>query len=293
MTGWQFPRWGSAADLVGLLDVQPSNEHNDAFVGAPFPVPAGGRNVVEGGQLLGQAMMAATKAVPGQRVVSASIAFQRAAEFDAPVDLAVETIRAGRSVATLQIVMSQRGIARAAATVMLTSDWSAVMDHVHALPEVPSPDAAELLDMGVAGRELRVVDGAYDPDPMRTGPPELLVWCRFDDDPGSAPLHDALMAQSITHWTIAAAMRPHAGIGEADAHETLSTGVLATSLHLHAPVEVTGWLLYATTSPWSGRGRAAGQTTVWTQSGELVATAQLQTMVRPLGSVDAPADQRM
>ena len=37
--------------------------------------------------------------------------------------------------------------------------------------------------MRVTGRELRVVDGAYDPDPDRIGPPEIYAWMRFLETP--------------------------------------------------------------------------------------------------------------
>ena len=55
-----------------------------------------------------------------------------------------------------------------------------------AMPEVAGPEESEPYDMRVIGRAVRVVDGAYSPDPDRIGPPELYAWLRFRDDPPGA-----------------------------------------------------------------------------------------------------------
>jgi hypothetical protein len=149
-----------------------------------------------------------------------------------------------------------------------------------AMPDVPGPLEALPLDMGVTGRELRVVDGAYDPDPDRVGPPEIYTWVRFRDAPAEAYLHAALLAQSTTHWTIAAALRPHAGFGERDAHVTLSTGIVTCSLALLDDVDVSQWLLYANPAVYAGRGLAQGDGRVFTADGRLVATYSVQAMIR-------------
>ena len=79
------PRWGDAADLVRLLDVTPLG--GGRFASPPYPDPPIGtflrelrstraRVVIEGGQLLGEAIVAASKSVPGQRVTFASMIFR-------------------------------------------------------------------------------------------------------------------------------------------------------------------------------------------------------------------------
>jgi len=148
------------------------------------------------------------------------------------------------------------------------------------MPDLPGPLEAVPLDMGVTGRELRVVDGAYDPDPDRVGPPEIHTWVRFRDAPAEPYLHAALLAQSTTHWTIAAALRPHAGFGERDAHVTLSTGIMTCSLALLDEVDVSDWLLYANPAVYAGRGLAQGEGRVFTADGRLVATYSVQAMIR-------------
>jgi len=156
-------------------------------------------------------------------------------------------------------------------------------------PDVPPPEACPQLDMGVTGRELRSVDDAYRRHD-EIGPPEIFTWARFRDDPGHEAMHAALLAESTTHWTIAAAMRPHAGVSQAQAHVTLSTGVLATTIAFHDAVDVTEWLLYANPAIYAGRGLVQGDGRVFTRDGRLVASYTIQGMVREFRA--PPGDTR-
>jgi len=134
--------------------------------------------------------------------------------------------------------------------------------------------------MRVSGRDLRTVEGGYSAGPDHVGPPVIYAWVRFRDNPDEAYLRSALVAQATTHWTIAAAMRPHSGIGQAQAHETLSTGVMAVTVAFHDDAPVDQWFLYADQAIWSGRGLAQGQGTVFSQDGRLIASYSVQVMIR-------------
>ncbi len=272
----RFPTWGDATELRRLIDVEPVGKNR--FVGPAYGDTP--RNVVEGGQLLAQAVVAASKAVPGQRVTSASMIFSRAAAFDQPLELDVEVLRGGRTFSTVEARVTQDGSLRSAGLLLMDAGAPDVIHHAAAMPQVAGPEDAVPHDFGVTGRELRVVDGAYDPDPERIGPPELYVWARFRDAPSEPYLHAALLAQSTTHWTIAAAMLPHQGFGEADAHVSLSTGIMQTTIAFHDEIDVTGWLLYANQAIWSGRGLAQGEGRVFTRDGRLVASYSVQAMIR-------------
>jgi len=272
-----FPLWGDADELCRVIDVEPVSD--GCFVG-----PAHGptrRNVVEGGQLLGEAIVAASKVLPGQRVTSASMIFTKAASFDAPVDLTVEVLRRGRSFSSAEVRVSQHGVLRSAGIVLADSGAGDVMRDVERMPEVPGPDAAVAFPgFGMTGREIRVVDGAYDPDPDRVGPPLINVWVRFRDVPREPYLQAALLAQSTTHWTIAAGMLPHSGLGEARAHVTLSTGIMKTTIAFHDDADVADWLLYTNHAFWSGRGLVQGDGRVFIRDGRLAASYTIQAMVR-------------
>ena len=127
--------------------------------------------------------------------------------------------------------------------------------------------------------ELRTVDDAYRRQ-LEVGPAEIFTWARFRDAPAHDYLHAALLAQSTTHWTIAAAMRPHEGVSEAQAHVTLSTGILAATIAFHDEVDGRDWLLYANPAIDAGRGLAQGEGRVFARDGRLVASYTVQAMVR-------------
>jgi acyl-CoA thioesterase len=109
----------------------------------------------------------------------------------------------------------------------------------------------------------------------------LHTWTRFADAPPSAALHQALLAQATTHYSIGAALRAHTGISEHDAHRTVSMGPVDASIAFHDDVDVTEWLLTETRSIWAGRGSTQSQVRVFTTDGRLVASKTVQAIVRP------------
>lgn len=89
------------------------------------------------------------------------------------------------------------------------------------------------------------VDGADISDPDEpAGPPVLDAWVRFPDLSSTDPyLHTGLLAQFTGRLSIAAALRPHQGIGQHEVHRTLSTAVNAISLSLHREIRADRWML--------------------------------------------------
>lgn len=276
VTTHRFPVWGDQVDLLTLMDVQPDGDLR--FVAPGYHERS--RNVVEGGQLLGQAIVAAAKAIPTQQVVSAHVTFPKAASFDGPIDVTVDPLRRGRTFSTVGVRAEQDGALVCPGLILMDAGAADVMRDALPMPDVPGPYESEPYDMRVTGRDLRIVDGAYSPDPDRVGPPELYAWVRFRDDPVELYLRRALVAQATTHWTIAAAMRPHAGMGEALAHVTLSTGIMSVALAFHDDAPVNEWFLYANRAIWAGRGLVQGEGTIFSQDGRLLASYSVQAMVR-------------
>jgi acyl-CoA thioesterase len=214
--------------------------------------------------------------------------FSKAATFDAPLDLNVEVLRPGKTFSTVSVRVDQEEKLRSAGLLLLDSGSPDLIRADVDMPAVPGPYESDPFDMRVTGRDLRVVDGAYSDDPDHTGPPEIYAWMRFRDAPAEQYLHAALMAQSTTHWTIAAAMLPHKGLGQADAHVTLSTGIMSISIAFHDDVDVSRWLLYANRAIFAGRGLAQGEGHVFTEEGDLVASYSVQGMIREFNQ--QPAD---
>lgn len=289
VVAYPFPVWGTAAELAHLIDVEPDGD--DRFTSPSFPDPPLGtfvdipdhrrsRQVIEGGQLLGQAIVAASKTVPDQRVVSASMVFTRAARFDSPLTVDVDVLRRGRTYSTVETRITQHDKLCSIGLVLLDSGADDVYQVTAEMPKVPDPLECPLRDFGVIGRDIRVVDGAYNFDPDDVGPPELFVWMRYRDRPEGPAMQAALLAQATTHYTIGASMRPHQGITEALAHLTLSTGPMAVDIAFHDEADVSGWHLYENPAVYAGRGQVQGQGRIFAQDGRLVASYSVHAMVR-------------
>jgi acyl-CoA thioesterase/uncharacterized protein (DUF427 family) len=287
-TKW-FPTWGDAADLLEVMDVRPIGEHRYVTVIRDDHR----RPVVEASQMLGQAIVAAGRCAPGRRVVSSHLVALRAADARAPLELQLHPAGEGRTFTTFTVDVTQGD--RRCAVGMLLLDVTAgdVIAHAAAPPEVAGPYDSVPHDMGVTGRDLRVVDAAYTDDPdAPVGPPVLDAWVRFRELPDDPPLHAGLLAQFTGHMSIAAALRPHAGIGQRDAHRTFSTAVNAISLSLHADIRADRWLLYHHLSTFAGDGMTHSECRVHDEAGRLLASFSVDGMVRPFARVDAARDDR-
>ncbi len=272
----RFAPWGDVGDLIRLIDVEPIG---DQVYRAP-PSPSSQRGVVDGQQILAAAIVAAGKAEPSKRVADAHLVFSRTASVEVPLDFGVRPIHSGRTLATVSVDARQGERVCAPGLVLLDNDADDLIAGSLPMPDLPGPDAATPVDMGVVGRDLRVVDDAYSPDPDRVGPPEIHAWARSEGVPSRADLHRALVAQLSGHFHIAAAMRPHAGVGEVQAHRTLSTGNLAITITFHADADVGDWLLFTNRNTHAGRGLTYGTSEVFTRSGTHVASYAVQGMVR-------------
>ena len=147
--------------------------------------------------------------------------------------------------------------------------------------------------MGVTGRDLRVVDGAYTNDSgAPLGPPLIDCWVRFRQVPEDPAIHAGLLAQFTGHIPIAAALRPHDGLGQDQAHRTLSMGINAINLSLHAEVRADRWMLYHHLSTFAGDGMTHAECRVHDEEGQLVASFSVDAMVRPFGHGDRSRDER-
>jgi acyl-CoA thioesterase/uncharacterized protein (DUF427 family) len=274
----RFPTWGDAADLVAVLD-------------AGAVVADHQRPVVEGSQLLGQAIVAAMRAAPGRRVIAAHMMFLRAADANVPVAIVLDTITNGRTFAAFAARVEQGGRVRASGTLLLGVPAGDVVQHAERAPEhVPGPYDAAPYDMGVTGRDLRVVGAAYTDDPSApVGPPSIDAWVRFRHVPDDRALHAGLLAQFTGHMSIAAALRPHGGIGQREAHRTISTAINAISISFHADVRMDRWVLYHHLATVVADGMAHSECRVHDEDGALVASFTVDAMIRPLDRPGADA----
>jgi acyl-CoA thioesterase len=274
MTGVEA--WGDLSDLVRQIDVPPLG--NGVFEAPAYRELK--RNVIEGSELLGQAIVAASRIAEGQRVVSAHAIFSRAARFDRPLRLDASLRRKGRGFSTAAVEISQDGKSVASALALLDRGAPDVIRHQAVMPDVPSPEASESHDFGITGREVRIARGAFSRDPAAVGPPELNAWLRFREGPDDPALRQGLLTQFMGRLTIASAMRPHRGVSESMAHRSLSTGVLSLSVAHHEDADYSQWLLYSNTAIQAGNGLAQVEGRVFAQDGRLLASGTSLTMVR-------------
>jgi acyl-CoA thioesterase II len=285
----RFPTWGDAADLVAVLDVVP--EGDGRYTGRSRADAR--RPVVEGSQMLGQAIVAAGRHAPGRRPVWASMVFTRAADARSPLTIELDQVTGGRTFTTLAARATQGGRVCATGTLLLDSTAPDVIRHAVGAPDVPGPYDSTPYDMSVTGRDIRIVDDAYTGDPdAPVGPPVLDAWVRFRELPDDPFLHAGLLAQFTGHLSIAAALRPHAGIGQDQAHHTLSTAINAITLAVHADVRADRWLLYHHESTFAGDGMTHATCRVHDEDGGLVASFTVDAMVRGFANRDTPRDPR-
>jgi len=286
-------RWGDLQDLIRIIDLQP----NGANVFTAPPHMGAPRNVVEGSQMLAQSIVAAAKAVPDKRVISAYSQFVRVAGFDIPLDFRTEILQTGRTFSSVMVSAEQEGKLRCATLAMLDSGAPDLIAHQVEMPKVPGPDECPDFDFGMTGRDVRFVNGDYAPHEDRIGPPVLHCWMRCRDKPATQLLHQALLTQPLGHTTIGASMLPHEGVKEGDAHVTMSTGIMSIAVAYHADADVSDWVLYSNPSIYAGRGLAQGHGTVFSREGVLLAsytvTGMIRGFTRSLDGLDVASNQLM
>ncbi|MCX2933725.1 thioesterase family protein [Mycobacterium sp. CVI_P3] len=239
------------------------------------------RGVVFGGQMVGQAVVAASRCIPDKRVRSAQTVFARGARLDQPVDIRVEPMHQGRNIASATVTFAQNDRLCARSLVLLDVAEPDLVRHQIPMPAAPAPDAAKAVPHWLAAPQTIVVGDVDIADPAQTGPPSLQLWIRFPD----APVDDTTMARALlSHasdgWLIATAMRPHAGLGQSMAHTEVSTGVLTQDITFHDEFDARQWLLIDHESLATGAGRAYGRGHVFTEDGRLVASFVQEALLR-------------
>jgi acyl-CoA thioesterase len=244
------------------------------------------RQVVEGTQVLAQAIVAVAKRFADKSVRSVHAVFSRAVMVGQPVEFDIDVVHEGRSTATAVVGVQQNG--RRCITVIAFADVPSadVIRHQLPRPDVVAPADANFSPMPMVGRELRLVDVVDINSPDEVGPPELYAWLRYDPIPTRDDLAKALIAYFTGHLGISTTMRAHEGIGTSQSHLTVSTAPLTVTVSFHEPVSWSGWLLYTHESTQVGAGMSYVRGAVHTQEGELIASFAQEAMIRPLRTTD-------
>jgi acyl-CoA thioesterase len=241
-------------------------------------------NVVFGGQLLAQMIMAATVATRGKSAKTIHAIFARAGRIDATTELQVESNHDGRAFATVTVTAWQGERLCARALVLMHADEDDLIAHHTPRPEVPRAEVAGTVHVGgfaFPGAEYVVVGDVdlYTKD-APVGPAQLDVYYRSTATPDDRAVNQAVLAWGTDGFLIATAMRPHAGINQELAHDSISTGVVSHTLSFHRPFSLRDWVLMVHESPFAGGGRSHGRCLIFDAGGDLVASYVQDNMVR-------------
>jgi len=248
-----------------------------------------------GGQVLGQALSAASQTVEPQRHVhSLHGYFLRAGDASVPVVYTVDRVRDGGSFTTRRIVAIQKGQPIFTMMASFQGDEPGFA-HQSPMPDVPGPEGLEsemdllrrqahriperLRDKFLCGKPIEMRPVAYV-DPFAPAPhaPSKAVWFRADGQlPDDPQVHKYVLAYASDFNLISTALLPHAT-------SFFKPDVIGASLDhalwFHGDLRVNDWLLYVMDSPWAGNARGLARGSIYTRDGRLVASVAQEGLVR-------------
>lgn len=254
-----------------------------------FEVPAAqgdiARDVVNGVQLVAFGIVASALARQTTHTVkSAHGLFARPAARSDAIEFEVDPFYAGRAFSMDTVTVRQGERACARVELLLHAAEEDLIRHADPMPEVAHPDdCPEFLAaaIGIPGIEVRVVDGVdYVSENHEVRAPEMFLWIRAEEPARHPVAAQALLCASTGTMLIGTALLPHEGIGQAQAHRTISSGVVGHTAHFHEPFDLGDWLLLAQESVHAGNGRTHGRARVFDRNGALVATYAQDAMIR-------------
>lgn len=276
-------------DVLALLDLE-ALEVN-LFRGVS---PQSSWQRVFGGQVIGQAMVAAGRTVEDRVAHSLHAYFLRPGDPHTPIIYEVDRIRDGRSFTTRTVTAIQHGraIFSMAISYQIEEDG---LEHQFDMPDVPGPeDLPSELDLRRAEAdrlpeeyrkrwlrprpiEIRPVDPRDTFKPAKAEPHNN-VWFR-----AVAPMpDDLLMQQCVLAYAsdmtlLDTCVQPH---GVSFMNPRLQVASLDHAMWFHHPFKVEEWLLYSQDSPASSGGRGINRGSIYTREGKLVASVAQEGLIR-------------
>jgi acyl-CoA thioesterase-2 len=277
------------ADLVKLLELERIEER--IFRGESRDL-GGGR--VFGGQVLGQALTAASYTVEGREVHSLHAYFLVGGDVNAPIVYEVDVARDGKSFSNRRVVAIQHGqpIFNMTASFQVPEQG---LEHAAAMPKVPGPeglDDVRELPPAVLEKvpekmrrfltherpfEFRPVEPIHVVAPPRVAPVRHIWIKTVDALPDDADLHRNVLAYVSDYQLVSTAMLPH-GVSFVEGNVQLAS--LDHAMWFHRPFRVDDWLLYAMESPNASGGRGLARGQFFTRDGRLVASTVQEGVVR-------------
>ena len=279
-------------DLIALLDLEPLEVN--LFRGRS---PEEWRQRVFGGQVAGQALVAAGRTVdPARAIHSCHAYFLRPGDPSVPIIYEVDRIRDGRSFTTRRVVAIQHGRAIFNLQASYQIDETGP-EHQDPMPEVVDPASLPTMQEQFApfkdkfGPEFaewsqreRPIDSRPTEVPSwldhRPRPPAQDVWIKANgvlpDDP---LLHVCVVAYASDLTILDTAMLPH-GVNFAEGEFQVAS--LDHAMWFHRPFRADEWLLYHQRSQSASHARGIAEGSIFTRDGQLVVTVMQEGLMRPV-----------
>jgi acyl-CoA thioesterase-2 len=273
-------------ELVALLDLEPLEVN--LFRGVSWKDD---RPRVFGGQVAGQALVAAGRTVQGRAVHSLHAYFLRPGDPSIPIVYEVDRIRDGKSFTTRRVKAIQHG----EAIFNLAASFHVVetgLDHGLPMPETPDPETlprADELEPPSPGRlwarqpiDIRYVNGPPWDRPLSPSGRQL-VWIRADGTlPDDLVLHTCVVAYASDYTLLGSALVPH---GQSYFRDDIMMASLDHAMWFHRPFRADEWLLYSQASPSASGGRGLAMGGIFRRDGVHAVSVVQEGLIRPVDPV--------
>src|SRR5215475_12241071 len=253
----------AVADLLSLLDLEPLEVN--LFRGRS---PQSGWQRVFGGQVIGQALVAALRTVEDRPPHSMHAYFILPGDPKVPIIYEVDRIRDGKSFTTRRVVAIQHGHAIFAAGISFHRDEPG-FSHQATMPDVPKPEDLP--------SELRPVEFTRYLG-VKSEEAKFHVWIRatgkLPDDPA---IHQCVLAYASDMTLLDVALVPH---GRTVFDRRIMAASLDHALWFHRPFRADDWLLYAQDSPNLSGSCGFARGLIFARDGTLVASVAQEGLLR-------------
>jgi acyl-CoA thioesterase-2 len=278
-------------ELISILDLE-TLEHN-LFRGRS---PQSGWQRVFGGQVIGQALVAAQRTVePDRHVHSLHCYFMRPGDPAVPIIYEVDRIRDGSSFTTRRVVAIQHGHAIFSLSASFQVDEPG-LEHIIEMPEgVPAPDTllsekeliAQFIDhVPEAVRKYWQRERPIEFKPVSLThymtreklPPKQNIWIRTTGPvPDDRALQAAVLAYLSDMTLLDTSLFAH---GRSIFDPDIQVASLDHAMWFHRPHKFDDWFLYSQDSPNSSGARGFTRGSIYASDGTLVASVAQEGLIR-------------
>lgn len=276
----------SRVDLLTVLDLEQIEVN--LFRGNS---PHAGTQRVFGGQLIGQAMVAACRTVERRLPHSLHCYFIKAGDPKVPIVYKVERLRDGNCYSMRHVIAIQHGHAMFSITMSFHADEDGALHHQDKMPKVPPPERSITKELAAQPTflessefmrryyaiEVRSVEiGGHCSPNVDDG--RNYIWikttAKLPEDPA---LHMCALAYASDYPLLDAVMARHR---DTACDKRVMFASLDHAMWFHRPFHADDWLLYSQESPSAQDGRGLTRGLFFQPDGTLVASVAQEGSVR-------------